>query len=504
MTSSVLSDWLAQRLVREGDVPLYRQLHQLLQQAILSHMLAAGAKLPSSRLLADELAIARNTVTNVYEQLSLEGYVQTTRGSGTYVTDNAPEEIDVHAEWAALPDAESRSGALSARGQRLVAGAGASNRQWGAFVPGVPDVTAFPTRVWSRLHNKYWRRPHPELMTYSTGGGYLPLRQALADYLRTARSVRCAPEQVIVTTGIHQSVDLAVRLLSDAGDVCWTEDPCYWGVRTVLQSSGLHLRSIPVDAEGLNPSAADLADPPKLMLVTPSHQYPLGIVMSLARRRMLLEYARRTQCWIIEDDYDSEFRYGNRPLASLQGLDTAGQVIYVGSLGKILYPGLRVGYLVVPEALVDHFQIGLAELYREGNLVQQAVLADFIAEGHFTSHIRRMRNAYGARRQLMMDAIAKRFGDPLPVLGDQAGLHLVASLPEQTDDRQVVRDAMAAGIATRSLSTYFSDPSRAPRGLLLGYACVPDDAIEPNFDTLASVIEKYLHQEHMTRHDGLK
>jgi GntR family transcriptional regulator/MocR family aminotransferase len=329
-------------------------------------------------------------------------------------------------------------------------------------------------------------------MTYSTGGGYLPLRHALADYLRTARSVRCAPEQVIVTTGIHQSVDLAVRLLSDVGDVCWTEDPCYWGVRTVLQSSGLQLRSIPVDAEGLNPSAADLAEPPKLMLVTPSHQYPLGMVMSLARRRMLLEYARRTQCWIIEDDYDSEFRYGNRPLASLQGLDTAGQVIYVGSLGKILYPGLRVGYLVVPEALVEHFEIGLTEVYREGNLVQQAVLADFIAEGHFTSHIRRMRNAYGARRQSMMDVIARRFGDPLPVLGDQAGLHLVAGLPAQTDDRQVVRDAMAAGIATRSLSTYFSDPSQAPRGLLLGYACVADEAIEPNFNTLANVIEQYL------------
>ena len=492
MTSSVLSDWLAQRLMREGGVPLYRQLHRLLQEAILSHTLAAGTKLPSSRMLADELGIARNTVTNVYEQLALEGYVQTTRGSGTYVTDNAPDEIDAHTEFAAMPDAQRHSGALSGRGQRLVAGAGASNRQWGAFVPGVPDVTAFPARVWSRLQNKYWRRPHSELMTYSTGGGYLPLRQALAEYLRTARSVRCTPEQIIVTTGIHQSVDLAVRLLSDIGDVCWTEDPCYWGVRTVLQSSGLKLRSIPVDAEGLNPSAADLADPPKMMLVTPSHQYPLGMVMSLARRRMLLEYARRTQCWIIEDDYDSEFRYSNRPLASLQGLDTAGQVIYVGSLGKILYPGLRVGYLVVPEALVDHFQIGLTELYREGQLVQQAVLADFIAEGHFTSHIRRMRNAYGARRQLMMDAIAKRFGDPLPVLGDQAGLHLVAGLPEQTDDRQLVRDALTAGIATRSLSTYFSDPSQAPRGLLLGYACVPDEAIGPNFDTLARVIEKYL------------
>jgi GntR family transcriptional regulator / MocR family aminotransferase len=526
LTSIVLSDWLAQRLTRDGEQPLYRQLHGLLQQAILTHTLAPGSKLPSSRMLADELALARNTVTNVYEQLALEGYVETTRGSGTYVMDTTVDDIagvearggvpGVSEGWAAttaataatattagaktrgtkappVPPPESeRGGGLSSRGQRLVSAAGASNRQWGAFVPGVPDVTAFPARIWSRLQNQYWRRPRAELMTYSTGGGYAPLRQALADYLRTARSVRCAPEQIIITTGIHQSIDLAVRLLSDVGDVVWTEDPCYWGVRSVLQSSGLQMRPIPVDGEGINPSAADLSAPPKLILVTPSHQYPLGMVMSLARRRMLLEYARRTQSWIIEDDYDSEFRYASRPLASLQGLDTAGQVIYVGSLGKILYPGLRIGYLVVPEAQVDNFAIALAELYREGQLVQQAVLADFIEQGHFTSHIRRMRNAYGARRQLLMDAIASRLGEPLPVLGDEAGLHLVARLPDMVSDKLVAREALTAGIATRPLSTYFSDSTHAPRGLLLGYACVADEAIRPSFDTLANVIERYL------------
>jgi GntR family transcriptional regulator/MocR family aminotransferase len=499
LTSSVLSDWLAQRLARDRDgaPPIYRQLHHLLQQAILQHTLAPGSKLPSSRMLADELAIARNTVTNVYEQLALEGYVRTTRGSGTYVVDNTSDEIVGGHEGGgsamAPPSAvEPRGSLLSARGQRLIATAGASNRQWGAFMPGVPDVTAFPARVWSRLQNRYWRRPPAELMSYSTGGGHGPLRQALADYLRTARSVRCTPDQIIITTGIHQSVDLAVRLLSDVGDVVWTEDPCYWGVRSVLQSSGLQMRSIPVDAEGLNPGAADLAEPPRLILVTPSHQYPLGMVMSLARRRMLLDYARRTQSWIIEDDYDSEFRYASRPLASLQGLDTAGQVIYVGSLGKILYPGLRIGYLVVPEALASKFALALAELYREGQGMQQAVLADFIEEGHFTSHIRRMRNAYGMRRELLMDAIASRLGEPLPVLGDEAGLHLVARLPDTVDDQLIMREALAAGIATRALSTYYSDPARAPRGLLLGYACVPDKEIGANFGRLANVIERYL------------
>ena len=282
-------------------------------------------------------------------------------------------------------------------------------------------MSRFPARVWTRLHNKYWRRLRPDLLTYAPGGGLALLREALADYLRTSRSVRCTPEQIVITTGIHQSIDLAVRLLTDPGDAIWTEDPCYWGVRSVLNVSGLTTRPIPVDDEGIAPSAADLAEPPKLMLVTPSHQYPLGMVMSLARRRMLLEYARQHGCWIIEDDYDSEFRYGSRPLASLQGLDTAGQVIYVGSFGKTLFPGLRVGYLVAPEPLAESFATASAELYREGQLLQQAVLAEFIAEGHFVSHIRKMRTLYGQRREVLLDAVAQRYGDTLHALGSDAG-----------------------------------------------------------------------------------
>jgi GntR family transcriptional regulator / MocR family aminotransferase len=507
MRASVLSDWLAQRLERGSGQPIYRQLHRLLQQAILSRELPAGSKVPSSRLLANELGIARNTVTQVYEQLALEGYVTSTTGRGTFVADSAPDEIvgapnAPHASNAvgapapatgAVPSQPlSARRALSTRGARLIAGAGVSKRQWGAFMPGVPDVSKFPARVWSRLHNKYWRRLRPDLLTYAPGGGLALLRHALADYLRTSRSVRCTPEQIIITTGIHQSVDLAVRLLSDPGDVIWTEDPCYWGVRSVLHVSGLQSRPVAVDAEGINPSADDLAQPPKLMLVTPSHQYPLGMVMSLARRRMLLEYARQHQCWIIEDDYDSEFRYGSRPLASLQGLDTAGQVIYVGSFGKTLFPGLRIGYLVVPEALAESFATASAELYREGQLLQQAVLAEFIAEGHFTSHIRKMRTLYGQRRQAVLDAAAHRYGEAMPAVGGDAGLHVVMQLPEGADDRAVAAAALERNIVVRALSGYYAHPSRAPSGLLIGYACVPDEEIAPAFNTLADAIDTTL------------
>ncbi|WP_213301177.1 PLP-dependent aminotransferase family protein [Paraburkholderia sacchari] len=572
MRASVLSDWLAQRLERGSGQPVYRQLHRLLQQAILSRELPAGARVPSSRLLAAELGIARNTVTQVYEQLVLEGYVTSATGRGTFVADTSPDEIVGAAEIGSLQTGKNVAGsgsapyfgaarrvgdsgsvatnslsgrasagldgapaaaaasvepraaaqdhradvsasafasagpapaatqaqrtaarALSTRGARLIAGAGVSKRQGGAFMPGVPDVSRFPARIWTRLHNKYWRSLRPDLLTYAPGGGLALLRHVLADYLRTSRSVRCSPEQIIITTGIHQSVDLAVRLLSDPGDTIWTEDPCYWGVRSVMQVSGLEPRPIAVDAEGINPSPDDFAAaPPKLILVTPSHQYPLGMVMSLARRRMLLEYARQHQCWIIEDDYDSEFRYGSRPLASLQGLDTAGQVIYVGSFGKTLFPGLRVGYLVAPEPLAESFATASAELYREGQLLQQAVLAEFIAEGHFTSHIRKMRALYGQRRQVLLDAVSRRYGDALPAMGGDAGLHVVMQLPEGSDDRAVAEAALARNIVVRPLSGYYSARERAASGLLIGYACVPDEEIAPAFDTLAEAIDASL------------
>ncbi|MDR5882555.1 PLP-dependent aminotransferase family protein [Caballeronia sp. LZ032] len=489
MDTIILADWLSARLDRSAAEPMYRQMLELMQQAILTSQLAPGTKLPSSRTLAIDLGIARNTVLHVYDQLTAEGYVSSATGSGTYVADTAPRD---GAASPPRPDEAKPPSAISRRGERLIAQAGVSPKQWGAFMPGVPDVAEFPARTWSRLQAKLWKRPSPDLLTYAPGGGYRPLRRALSDYLRVARSVKCQPDQIIITTGIHQSIDLAVRLLTDFGDRAWVEEPCYWGVRSVLQSSGLTLAPVPVDAEGLNPGARDMADPPRVALVTPSHQYPLGMVMTLARRRALLEFARQHKVWIIEDDYDSEFRYGSRPLSSLQGLDESGQVIYVGSLGKMLYPGLRMGYMVVPDDLVDSFRTGVAELYREGQLMQQAVLTEFILDGHLTSHVRRMRGLYGERRELLINAIRARFGDALPVRGDEAGLHFVLELPGHADDRVIAAEALAAGVVTRPLVNYYLKQDEALRGLMLGYACVPNAEIAPNFARLADVIERAL------------
>ncbi|PVX70795.1 GntR family transcriptional regulator [Paraburkholderia unamae] len=501
----ILSEWLAAQLDKASAEPAYRQLLQLMQQAILTGRLAPGSKLPSSRTLAGDLGVARNTVLHVYDQLSAEGYVISTTGSGTYVADTRPDTAAVSraspesANAAGEDSADSGNneegtvcprGDMSTRGQRLIDEAGVSAKQWGAFMPGVPDVAEFPARTWSRLQARLWKSANHGLLTYAPGGGYRPLRRALSDYLRVARSVRCTPDQIIITTGIHQSIDLAVRLLADVGDRAWVEEPCYWGARSVLQSSGLKLAPIPVDDEGLNPREQDLRDPPRIALVTPSHQYPLGMVMSLARRRTLLEYARQHKVWIVEDDYDSEFRYGSRPLASLQGLDDSDRVIYVGSLGKLLFPGLRIGYMVVPERLAATFRTGVAELYREGQLMQQAVLAEFIMDGYLTSHVRRMRTLYGERRQLLIDAVTRHFGDALPVMGDEAGLHFVLGLPDSADDRAVTAAAYDAGVIVRPLAAYYSG-RQDRKGLLTGYACVPHEQIEPAFATLAQVIEEH-------------
>lgn len=488
MGANMLPDWLVESFDRSATEPAYRQLFRLIQQAILSGQLATGIRLPSSRALCTDLGIARNTVLQVYEQLLAEGYVETHCGSGTYVADTSPATRPSAEPGAARRVVRDRE-RLSARGRRTIELSGVSKQQWGAFMPGVPDVTEFPRKAWNRLQNRVWRRANPELMTYAPGGGFRPLRRALADYLRIARSASCEPEQVMVTTGVHQSVDLAVRLLGDPGDTVWIEEPCYWGLRGILLANGLTLVPIPVDAEGMKPEPRHLANPPRLIICTPSHQYPLGMVMSLARRRMLLEYARQHGCWIIEDDYDSEFRFGIRPLASLQGLDADSQVIYLSSFSKTLFPGLRIGYMVVPGSMADLFALGLAELYREGQLMQQAVLAEFIDEGMLTTHIRRMRGLYAERRTLLIDAVRQRCGDRLPVMGGDAGLHLVLGLPQQCDDWEVVRASLQRGIVTRPLSAYYSTARRARPGLLLGYGCVPHERIAPSFNLLADAIE---------------
>lgn len=510
MKESILSDLLLQRLERPQDGSalaagnhMNRQIYEIIRQAILTGTLPAGSKLPASRLLSQEVGISRNTVLYAYEQLLAEGYVTASVGSGTFVSHTTPDHSAEGSgivrsgpmEGIAAQQTPSRH-TLSRRGQHLVSHAGVSDKQWGAFVPGVPDVSLFPHATWARLLNKHWRSPKPEMLTYSHTG-HANLRRVLAEHLRLVRSVNCDPEQIVVTTGIHQAIDLISRLLGDVGDTAWMEDPGYWGARSLLKSSGIEPIPIPLDAEGIAPDAETLQNPPRFIFVTPSHQYPLGTVMSLSRRRMLLEYARQRGVWIIEDDYDSEFRFEGRPLASLQGLDSHDRVIYVGTFSKTLFPGLRMGFMVLPKPLAGHFAAGLSELYREGQLIQQAVLADFIDEGHYAAHIRRIRKRYASRQGLLRESIARHFGSDWPTSTQEAGLHLVMHLPPESDDLGISMAARTQGLIARPLSRYYASETPEGRGLLLGYACVPEETIEPSFLKLAEVIEPAL--EHMAR-----
>ncbi|MGV8893617.1 MAG: PLP-dependent aminotransferase family protein [Burkholderiaceae bacterium] len=491
MRIASLPDFLLQRIDRASGGPVNRQIYQVLREAILSHRLPAGLQLPSSRELAHELAMSRNTVTHAYEQLIAEGYLETRTGAGTFIADTVPDQI-VELRQNSHSDAghDGHTG-LSNRGSGLIQRAGVSVLQWGAFMPGVPDVTQFPSKIWSRLQNKHWRRSRAELLSYSQGGGYLPLREAIAEYLRVARSVNCSTSQVIITTGIHQSIDLAAKLLGEHGDRAWVEEPCYWGTRSVCQSLGIEPVPIPVDIEGMQVPQDDVLQPPRFIFVTPSHQYPLGTIMSLSRRRLLLEYAAAHKSWIMEDDYDSEFRYGSRPLASLQGLDTHQRVLYMGTFSKTMFPGLRVGFLVVPEALSDAFATGHSELYRGGQAFTEAILADFMTEGYFASHIRRMRVLYGERLRLLQQAIEHHFGDAIDFSDGDAGLHLALHLPNGCDDVAISREARAVGIITRPLSGYYMQAASTKRGLMLGYACVPNSQIASAFDQLAAIIKRH-------------
>ncbi|MCX5589938.1 PLP-dependent aminotransferase family protein [Alcaligenes endophyticus] len=489
MLEIVLHESLLQHLDRDSDETLVRQIYRACSRLILEGSLPAGTKLPASRALARDMQVSRNTILNAYEQLHAEGYVVTHTGSGTYVSNLAPS-LSRGLKPPPMPIASPTESNISGRGRRLLGNTFAAKRQWGPFVPGVPDVTLFPSKVWMRLQRRYWNTLPPSLLTYAHGAGYYPLRRAVSEHLRVVRAVVCEPEQVIITSGIHQSISVLTHLLSDVGDRVWMENPGYWGASSMLRAGGLQLEPVEVTVEGMSPSAEQLQQPPQLIFVTPSHQYPLGHVMSLPQRLMLLEYAQRHQCWIIEDDYDSEFRFDGRPIPSLQGLDQYGRVLYLGTFSKTLFPGMRLAYMVVPKALTDWVARALSELYREGRLLEQATLTDFIAEGYYAQHIRKTKTVYARRQSILREALSHHFGRDWPMSNHEAGLHLVLHLPAYVNDVALANAAQAQGIWVRPLSSYYV--ADAKPGLLFGYASVSDEQILPSLQRLLPLIDRAL------------
>jgi GntR family transcriptional regulator/MocR family aminotransferase len=475
-----------------SPTPLYRQLYDGLRQAILSGRLRPGVRLPSTRSLASELGLSRNTVMSAYLQLFAEGYLEGKVGAGTYVARSLPDEM-LQAQAAVSPSVRSdKTGSrLSERGRHLAAVPVALSRGLGrprAFRPGTPALDAFPFDLWRQLQSRCWQHPSPELLGYGPSAGYPPLREAIAAYLGAARAVRCEPEQVIIVAGSQQGLDLTTRLLLDPGDAAWIENPGYPGARGALLAAGARLVAVPGDGEGLDVAAGIARCPAaRLVYVSPSHQYPLGVTMSLKRRLALLEWASHAGAWVLEDDYDSEYRYVGRPLAALQGLDTAGRVIYLGTFSKVLFPALRLGYLVVPPDLVEAFTAARMLADRHSPSMDQAVLAEFLAQGHFARHIRRMRVLYAERQAALVEAAQRELGGLLEVRPTEAGMHLVGWLPAGVDDKIASQRAKLYDVEAPPLSSYSSEPLERG-GLVLGYAGVDADEIAAGTRRLAKAL----------------
>lgn len=482
-------------LENKKEEPLYLQLYHALRQAILGGQLSAGTQLPPTRVLASELAISRTTVVTAFEQLFAEGYLETRVGSGTFVASTLPEEmLQVRAQQVPLQEKEQHP-RLSQRGQKVIHSSLLPRLQGlpaRAFQPGLPALDAFPFEVWSRLMTRHSQHPTFELMAYGAPAGYRPLREAVAQYLTISRAVRCQPEQVLITSGTQQAIDIAARTLLDEGDVVWMEDPGYPRANGILLAAGASVVPVPLDQEGLNIEAGKrLNEQVHMAYVTPSHQYPQGITMSLSRRLALLDWAQNVGAWILEDDYDSEFRYRGRPLASLQGLDTHNRVIYMGSFSKVLFPALRLGYLVLPPELVEPFIAMQALCGRYVPTLEQAIVADFIAEGHFLRHIRRMRALYAHRQKILIEAIQQELQGIIELEEHEAGMHLIGWLPQGLDDRQVSRQLAQRGIDAQALSLCSMQKPERP-GLLLGYAGVNEQEIREGVRCMAGVIEAML------------
>ena len=482
--------WVA--LDASSGRPLHRQLYEGVRAGILSGRLPTRARLPSTRTLAAEIGVSRTTVVTAFEQLLAEGYLEGKTGSGTYVAGAVPDGL---LGVRSVPGGEgrpARSGrGLSRRGERMAATLTSAARDRGhvrAFRPGVPALDEFPFGEWRRLSGRAWR-PQRGLLGYGDPAGYWPLRCGISDHLGPARAVRCSPEQVIVISGSQQALDLCARVLLDPGDAAWVEDPGYRGARAALLGAGAELVPVPVDAEGLDVEAGVARGAgARLACVTPSHQYPLGATMSLARRLELLRWAGRSGAWIVEDDYDSEYRYSGRPLEALQGLDTEGRVVYVGTFSKVLYPSLRLGYLVVPPDLVDAFTAARELSDRQPPGVEQAVLADFIAEGHFARHLRRTRALYAERQATLVEEADLRLSGRLDVAPAEAGMHLVGWLPPGEDDRKISERAAKRGVEAPAVSLYGAPP-HGGGGLLLGYAAVGHAGIREGVRRLAGALE---------------
>jgi GntR family transcriptional regulator/MocR family aminotransferase len=474
---------------QSGDT-LQTQIYAAIRRAILERVLAPGAAVLSSRALAADLGVSRTTTLIAFEQLTAEGYLTAQRGSGTFVASTLPDDMP-RARVTRLPTGPGHP-PISRRGAAIAATPAAATRVPGpprAFRIGVPALDLFPVRLWTQLVTRRLRAVTRGQLDYGDACGLLELREAIADHVRTARGASCTASQVVVVSGASRGLELVSRMLLDPGDRACVEDPGYPGARSALVSAGARLVYAPVDEEGVDVAVIARQRPGiRLVYVTPSHQFPLGVPMSLARRLALLRWASAARAWVVEDDYDSEFRYGARPVPCLHGLDVDGRVIYVGSFSKTLFPALRLGFVIVPPDLEDTVR----RIRRAGELhpptIDQEALADLMSGGHFDRHLRRMRAAYRERMEALAAAMARYADGVLRLRPVQTGLHAVADVVG-VDATRVFDEALARGVETMPLAAYTFGRAAPENGLVLGFAAVRPDAIARGMERLAAAID---------------
>lgn len=485
---------------RDSPKPLYLQIYRSLRQAILTGQLKADLRLPSTRDMAKLFSVSRNTVMEAVQQLISEGYLETSIGSGTRVTSNLPDDI----LWkeVALPHDDTTGTVkrtISPRGElfsRLRLNMPHDRNPHRVFSAGTPDLDAFPFDVWSKLIARHYREGDSRLVEYNlmSRAGYPPLLEAIADYARSAGAVRCEPDQIVITNGGRHAIFLASMVLLNPGDKAWMEEPGHPGIRLLLQAAGAQVIPVPVDERGLNIDAGIAAAPDARIVVVTPRQVPVGSTMSLKRRVDLLNWANQNDAWIIEDDYDQEFNYIGHPLMSMQGLDANRRVIYVGTFSKSMFPGLRLGYMIVPPDLVQALTALRALIDVQSPFVAQSALNDFIREGHFSRHVRRMRSLYAERRTHLLMLLERHLGDIVTLGGEDTGIQMTAWLPDSVSDLEICAQGEAEGLDLVPASRFFMGTARR-NGLVLGYSGARLEHLTEGVQILERIIRRYL-EEH--------
>ena len=476
---------------KSGDT-IHNQLYSQLKNSVYEGMLRAGDRLPSSREMSLQLKISRNAVSQVFEQLTMEGFFESRTGSGTFISKNTGK-FTYSKRKITQPVEKPAHGISNPNGQNEAFKAHTSTLEpMLPFQQSVPLMAEFPFDTWARVSAAVHRNISSLHLGYDDAQGYPPLRKALCDHLRISRSINCMPDQMVIVNGSRQALHLAAEILLSKDDQCWMEDPGYAGATSAIKRFGGQICPIPIAENGMDVDFAIEHYPnARLAYVTPSHQFPMGNTLALSERIKLLNYARDTAMWIIEDDYDSEFRYNSRPIPALQGMDVNGNVIYIGNLSKVLLPALRLGYMVLPTAsMARQFAIAKSAIEGQSNIINQATACEFIRMGYFSRHIRRMRLLYKKNQDDLVNLINHHLKDKLIPVPVEAGMHLVAWLPDCVNAKAVADEALKEGIIVSAISNYGIE-FKHKYGLILGFSGFMFDEMEKSIIKLKSVLDQF-------------